>query len=281
MRPEQMQQIRRWSEEVAKDPASLSFLPLAAAYRASGRADVALKLVLRGLEHHSENVEAHLLLARLYQERGDLLRAMDEWGIALRLHPEQTEARRELALALLQSGDAAAAVPQLERALQLAPADAELIEALQRARRVEAEATAEGKAEAKAEATVVEEPGALDAGSTFTAPERGVLGAVLLDAEGRVLVGELKVEGEDRAAELAAALRGASDDAVLAAQHLGLGAWTSILLETPQATVHLAPLPEAMLAVAGERSVPPGRLVRQARRLRADAERWLGAGEGE
>jgi len=277
-RPEHLQQMRRWSEEVARDPASLSFLPLADAYRASGRADVALRLVLRGLEHHSENVDAHVLLARLYHERGDLLRAMDEWGIVLRLEPERVEARRALALALYAQGNAAAAVPQLERALQLLPADAELIQALQGARAALQAAAPPARAASEAPPIAAPAPPELD--GLLALPERGVLGAVLLDAGGRVLAGELAVEGEDRSAELAAALRGASDDAALAARHLGLGAWTSILLETPQATVHLSPLPEAMLAVAGERGVPPGWLVRQARRLRTAAARWLGAEEG-
>jgi hypothetical protein len=34
-----------------------------------------------------------------------------------------------------------------------------------------------------------------------------------------------------------------------------------------------------MIAVAGERGVPPGWLARQARRLRTAAERWLGLEE--
>ena len=66
-------QVRRWQEEVAGDPGSPSFLPLAEVYRREGRADVARRLCLRGLRHHPENVEAHFLLGRLHREAGDCL----------------------------------------------------------------------------------------------------------------------------------------------------------------------------------------------------------------
>ena len=44
------QQLRQWSEEVAADPGSPAFLPLARHYREAGRHDAALRLVLRGLD---------------------------------------------------------------------------------------------------------------------------------------------------------------------------------------------------------------------------------------
>ena len=42
--------MQRWSEEVARDPRSLAFLPLARAYRKQGLRDASLQLCLRGLE---------------------------------------------------------------------------------------------------------------------------------------------------------------------------------------------------------------------------------------
>ncbi|HUP90104.1 MAG TPA: tetratricopeptide repeat protein, partial [Longimicrobiales bacterium] len=72
--------LQRWSEEVARDAASLSFLPLARAYRRQGRRDAALRLCLRGLEHHPDNVEGHGLLAVLYFESGQRVKAYDEWS---------------------------------------------------------------------------------------------------------------------------------------------------------------------------------------------------------
>ncbi len=98
-------QVRQWSEEVAADPASLSFLPLARAYRDQGRRDAALKLCIRGLEKHPDHVEAHYLLGLLYREGGDTLKAFDEWDIALALDPEHHGSRREIGLVAHARGD--------------------------------------------------------------------------------------------------------------------------------------------------------------------------------
>ena len=72
------QQLRQWSEEVAADPGSPSFLPLAAYHREAGRRDAALRLVVRGLERHPNDVEAHHLLGLLYRDGGDEVKAFDE-----------------------------------------------------------------------------------------------------------------------------------------------------------------------------------------------------------
>lgn len=88
--------IRRWSEEVARDPRSLAFLPLAEFYYRSGHAAAARRLCLRGLAHHPTHVEAHHLLGMLYREAGETEKALDEWDIALRLDPGHTASRREM-----------------------------------------------------------------------------------------------------------------------------------------------------------------------------------------
>ena len=51
--------IRRWSDELARDPSSLVFLQLGEALRRQGQLEVALKIALRGLERHPRNVDAH------------------------------------------------------------------------------------------------------------------------------------------------------------------------------------------------------------------------------
>ena len=98
------QQLRQWSEEVAADPGSLAFLPLAQHYRDAGRLDAALRLVLRGLERHPNDVEAHHLLGLLYLDGGDEVKAFDEWDIALAL-PRATGARRQIAFLCHARGD--------------------------------------------------------------------------------------------------------------------------------------------------------------------------------
>jgi tetratricopeptide (TPR) repeat protein len=271
-------QVRQWSEAVAADPSSLAFLPLAAAYREQGRRDAALRLCLRGLERHPDNVEAHHLLGLLYREGGDELRAFDEWDIALALDPEHAASRREIGLSARARGEWALAVRHLERALEHDAFDAEVRGALEeawersgrkptpRAPEPAAPAPAEPPARAAAEA----ELGALSA-------ERGIVGAVLMDDHGFVLAGRMEVEGTDHGPEIAALLSGASAEATRAVGHLGLGAWKGILVETPEAVVRLAPAGEGMVAVAGRREVPTGWVLRVAARARAAALRLLGA----
>lgn len=120
------QQLRQWSDEVAADPGSPAFLPLAAHYRESGRADAALRLVIRGLERHPNDVEAHHLLGLLYRDGGDLTRAFDEWDIALALAPEHHGARRQIAFLCAGRGDWEAAERHLEKALESDFEDAEV-----------------------------------------------------------------------------------------------------------------------------------------------------------
>ncbi|HUF67880.1 MAG TPA: tetratricopeptide repeat protein [Longimicrobiales bacterium] len=122
--------LHRWSEELARNPGSLAFLPLARAYRRMGRRDLALQLCLRGLEHHPTHVEAHALLALLYFEAGERARAADEWATVLRLKPGNFEALRGMGFRHLEQGDMGKARQHLERAALIRPDDATVQEAL-------------------------------------------------------------------------------------------------------------------------------------------------------
>jgi tetratricopeptide (TPR) repeat protein len=269
-------QVRQWSDEIAADPASLAFRPLAQAYRESGKRDAALRLVIRGLERHPHHVDAHHLLGLLYREAGDAVKAEDEWGIALALAPEHAGARREMGFAAFARGDWAAAVKHLEQALANDVTDDEVRTALESAWRysrgpVPEAAPAEAWDGGRVFDAVAAEFGAL-------AQERGIVGAVMLDAQGFVVAGSMQAGGSDRAAEVAAVLSGASSEAERAVRHLKMGAWKGILVETPRAVVRLAPTADGgMVAVAGRRDVPMGWVLRVAGRAREAAERFLGA----
>lgn len=128
-------QIRRWQEAVAGDPGNPAFLPLAEVYRREGRAAVAARLCIRGLERNPEDVEAHFLLGRLYREGGEMGQAFDEWDIALRLDPHHRGARRAIGYLCLERREWAAAVRHLEQAAAAEPADQRLGGALAMARR--------------------------------------------------------------------------------------------------------------------------------------------------
>ncbi|MFW6079371.1 MAG: tetratricopeptide repeat protein [Gemmatimonadota bacterium] len=122
--------LRRWSEEVARDPGSPAFVALAEAYRRQGRREAAFQVCLRGLERNPDHVDAHALLARLYLEAGERARAADEWGIVLRLEPESFEANRGLGFYRLERGELDAARRHLQRAIETQPDDPTVREAL-------------------------------------------------------------------------------------------------------------------------------------------------------
>lgn len=272
-------QIRQWSDDVARDPGSLSFVPLAESYRAQGRTDAALRLCLRGLERNPTHVEAHYLLGLLYRAAGDEMKAFDEWDIALRLSPEHAGSRREIGLLCAARGDWPAALRHLEPAAAAAPADAEIASALQRARS-ETAPSAPAAAPMQAGPTAPATPAApADPRADFEAiaTERGMIGVLLLDSGGYVLGGTMRADGEDHADAIGAALAGAAPEAERAVRHLGLGAWRGILLESSDATVRLTPAQEGtMLAIAARRELPTGWVLRTAARALSLVRAWMG-----
>lgn len=128
-------QVHRWQEEVARDPGSASFLPLADLYRREGRLDVARRLCQRGLERHPEHVEGHVLLGRILREQGEQERALDEFDIALHLDPDHRAARRAIGYLCLERREWAGAVRHLEVSAAANPRDERVASALALARR--------------------------------------------------------------------------------------------------------------------------------------------------
>ena len=310
------QQVRQWSDEVAADPGSPAFRPLAEHYREVGRADAALRLVIRGLERHPNDVEAHHLLGVLYREAGETVKAFDEWDIALALDPEHFPSRRAIGMLLAGRGEWDAAERHLEKALEGDFTDQEVRALLEeiharrrdgRARRgppaappastpAEAPAAPPPQPPAAPVAPVSAKPAAAasgaksEVGSEFDAleaelgalgGERGMVGAVVLDPQGFVVAGTMHVGGRDRGPEIAAVLSPASSEAERAVRHLKMGGWKGILVETADAVVRLSPTPDGgMVAVAGRRDVPMGWVLRVAARVRDAAIRFLRASGG-
>ncbi|HEY0672029.1 MAG TPA: tetratricopeptide repeat protein, partial [Longimicrobiales bacterium] len=214
--------LQRWSDEVARDPASLAFIPLARAYRKQGRREAALRLCLRGLERHPSNVEGHSLLAMLYFESGHRLKAYDEWSMVLTLEPNNFDALRGMGFYYLEQEDESAAVQHLERAAAIKPQDPAVQEALRIIRdRIEAARAAsapppatpapallepwqqervgwggEAPTPARTPVTSAAAPAAMsphDPANLFAPLMRGgqLLGALLIDHHGLVLAGSL------------------------------------------------------------------------------------------
>jgi tetratricopeptide (TPR) repeat protein len=260
-------EIRRLSEELARDPASLVFLRLGEELRRGGQLDLALKVSLRGLERHPYSAEAHHLLARIAVDRGELERAVDEWDAVLRLDPGHVGARKGLGYALYKQGRTHEAERFLLEAAELAADDPSVAAALAAVRQRE-------------EAAAPAPPGVGAARLFADILGDGEHTALLISAEGLVMAGRyLSADGRDVTDEVGAELCGVSDEAQRAMRHLDLGAWSSISFECGAATVGMAPAPGGSLVlVAADPSLPLGFVRRVLDRCAARARAWLGEG---
>ncbi|HEU4565294.1 MAG TPA: tetratricopeptide repeat protein [Gemmatimonadaceae bacterium] len=265
-------EIRRLSEALARDPASLVFLQLGEELRRTGQLELAHKVSLRGLERHPYSAEAHHLFARVCIDRGELERALDEWDAVLRLAPDHVGALKGLGYVLFKQGKLEEAERALLRAAELAPGDPSIGAALTAVRDQllsRMEPSSAGAPERRS----------ADAARLFA----DILGdgehtALLIDAEGLVVAGTyLSADGREVTDEVGAELCGVSDEAGRAMRHLGLGTWTSIVFEAEAATVAMAPAGErALLLVAADPSHPLGFVRRVLERCAARARDWLG-----
>lgn len=287
--------IRRWSDELARNPASMVFLPLGEALRTRGQAGVALRVAMRGLERHPYDADAHDLLARIYVDRGEIEKALDEWDAAIRCTPGHAGALKGMGFVCFNQGRLQDAERYLSEAGAVSPEDEGLAMALRRVREEIARATPEPVEElAAAQAThgngngtppgvvaVVEDDAQLEPADPrlLFADLIGVAdqAALLLDEDGLVLAGQYVVAGgHDVGAEVGAALSGISDEARRAMRHLPLGDWRTIIFETPAATVVMTPAPQDGLAlVAAAPEVPSGLVRRALEAVSQRAKRWM------
>ena len=284
--------VRRWSDELARDPGSLVFLPLGETLRRQGQLDLALKIAMRGLERHSHNPDAHDLLARIAVDRGELQRAFDEWDMVLRLTPEHIGALKGMAFVRFQQGNSAEAEQYLQRAAERnGGGDAEVAAALANMR-----AAARGRRDAGRAARDegpaprgTSDNGAHPASHTpndARALFAEILGeheqtALLLDDQGLVLAGiYVDGDGNDVGDEVGAELSGVTDAARRATRHLAIGEWKAIVLETEIAIVTMAPAAgDGLLLVAASKATPLGLVRRVLDRCLERARHWLEAGQ--
>lgn len=116
-------EIRRLTDQLARDPASPAFRRLAELLRVRGESQSALAVALRGLERHPLDAEAHAVLARICVDRGELQRAFDEWDMALRLSPRHSGALKGLGFISYRWGRLQDAERYLVEALSVSPDD--------------------------------------------------------------------------------------------------------------------------------------------------------------
>jgi len=273
--------VRVWSDELARDPSSLVFLPLAETLRRQGQLDLARKVAIRGLQRHPDNPDAHDQLARIQADRGDLQAAFDAWEMVLRLVPGHVGAIKGMAFVRFQQGRLGEAEELLGQA-QAAEGDTDVSAAMETIRR------SSGARPAAQELVPADLPS--DPRQLFGDLLANDQSAMMLDEEGLVLAGAYyAADGHDVAQDVGASLSGVSDEALRATKHLDLGPWRSILFETEAAVVSLSPTPSdgpaagGLMVVAASPSTPLGLLRRLLDRCLSRATLWMtrgGAGSG-
>jgi len=267
-------EIRLWSEELARDPASLVFLQLGESLRQQGQTNVALKIAMRGLERHPLNADAHDLMARIAVDRREFDRAVAEWETVLRLAPDHVGAMKGLGYVSFQQGRMEDAERYLSDAAAGGAGDA-VSAALDTIRRSSGEMVATA-----VDPSIPTDPQWLFADLLVEEQQT----ALLLDTNGYVLGGlYLDANGNDLGQEIGAQLSGISDEVIRAMRHLDIGDWRSIVFETEAAVVAMSPAPhESLLVVAAPRATPLGLMRRLLDRCALRANRWLqGGGGGE
>ena len=262
--------VRRMSDELARDPGSRVFVPLGEALRRQKQVDVALKVTLRGLERHPHLADAHDLLARISVDRGEMERAFDEWDMVLRLSPGHLGALKGMGFVCFHRERFPEAERYLAAASALDPRDNQVASALLHVRAAQTHATSPQAAIADSIAN--------DSRYLFldVLPDEAQT-ALLLDPAGLVLAGAyIDGEGRDVAQEVGAELSGVTDAARRATRHLAMGDWTCIVFETEVAVVAMAPSSQdGLLVLATSRATPLGLVRRLLDRCSETAQRWL------
>jgi predicted regulator of Ras-like GTPase activity (Roadblock/LC7/MglB family) len=281
--------IRRLSEELARDPAGPVYLQLGEALRRGGQLDLALRVALRGLERHPHDADAHDLLARIAVDRGELERAFDEWDMVRRIAPAHLGARKGMGYVLFKQGRYAEAQTYLSEASELDGEDETVATALAMVR-VKLRGGQRDSGDRGGQWDGPANPRPLDPvdpvnphdplGLFSDLTAEGEQTALLLDATGLVMAGTyLTQDGRDVAQEVGAELSGVSDEARRAMRHLALGDWSSLTVETDAAVVAMAPMrDDALLLVAASKAMPLGLVHRVLDRCVARATSWLAKG---
>ena len=306
-------EIRRLSDDLARDPSSLVFMRLADALRRAGQLDVAMRVALRGLDRHPYVADAHDVLARIHADRGDLERAADEWEMALRLDPSHAQARLGLGFVDFRRGNLESAEQRLAAAGDSDPGVESALAHVRTALAARSAGTTVPAGSFDISSVATAGVGSTDAPNVPTVvarPARSVVRAepapppvpeyptpdpararelfasvldaadqtaVLVDADGLVLAGSYAdATGTDVAEIVAAELAGVSGEAERAMRHLGLGAWTSLLVEADDAVVAMTPAPMgSLMFVAASRQTPVGLVRLLLDRALTRARDWL------
>ena len=256
--------LQELSAEVAANPNSTAFVELAAAYRERGDLDRAVRLCLRGLQRHPTHVEAHYELGRIYEQRGERELALDEWGIALQLAPDHLPSRLSIIRLYLDEGRPADAARELLLAREIAPGDASVAELWSKLEPMRRDG--DGSEDAAAPVGLFGE---------LKREYPGTLGALLVDATGRLVEDRMTPRGVESDRMLGVTLSGARAEAERVASYLQLGDLRSVVIESAVVRLTMSAVGGITLIVATACDLPAGQAARVLARARELAREHL------
>ncbi|MFH1016760.1 MAG: tetratricopeptide repeat protein [Pseudomonadota bacterium] len=115
--------LKKYTEQLAQDPKSRAFVPLADLYRQLGRYDEAIAVATDGLKQYPHYVAGKMALARAHYENGDADQAQELLENVLATAPDNLLANRILAEICAQKGDKDRARVAIRRILSVDAAD--------------------------------------------------------------------------------------------------------------------------------------------------------------
>ena len=271
--------IRVMTAQLAADPTSLVFLPLAEALRQRKRLDAAIKVILAGLARYPELADAHDLYGRILGDDGNFEQAFDEWGIAIRLDPDHAGAHKGIGFLYFVAGKLDRALEHLLAAQKVRPDDQGVVAAIARVREtLQSEGSDTGSPATTSAVTAPPKEEVDDlAQQVFAGLEGAENGLLLVDQHGQRLGGGLRSPtGQNVADRVAAHLAGVSREATRAARLLDMGDWEALTVQSDDGNLHLAsPTADTVLLVVRDSAFPLGRLAALSARAGSAARSWL------
>jgi len=269
--------IRVMTAQLAADPTSLVFLPLAEALRQRKQLDAARKVVLAGLSRYPELADAHDLFGRILGDHGDFEQAFDEWGIAIRLDPDHAGAHKGIGFLYFVAGKLDQALQHLQAAQAALPDDEGVAAAMARVREALQLDDPHADGPSGSGPALVDDEAEDITEQVFAGLEGAENGLLLVDQHGQRLGGGLlSPGGEDVADRVAAHLAGVSREATRAARLLEMGDWDTLTVQSDDGNLHLAsPTADTVLLVVRESATPLGRLAALSERAGNAARTWL------
>ena len=116
-------EIAKLTERISKDPKSKLFVPLAEEYKKAGDLEMAVHVLLEGLEHNPGYVTAKTFLGRLLMEKGDLSGAQKEFEEVVKTVPDNLLAQKKLGDLYALQDNRSEALKHYKNALALNPGD--------------------------------------------------------------------------------------------------------------------------------------------------------------